>query len=192
MLRLDAETHSSTNRAGFSVIVLSDDAHGLELGFWSNTIFVQADNPLFTHGEEVRISTTNTFVDYSLSLFATNYFLKANGVLILTGPVRNYTAYNGPFNVYSSRNFLFMGDDTMSASGCVEILNVNLVVAPRLFINPSGVVTWAGVSNQVYEFQVSSDLLTWTKPTEIISANGIFSYTNSSERSPQFYRVVLP
>jgi hypothetical protein len=190
--RVDAETHSSTNRAGFSVIILCDDAHGLELGFWSNTIFVQADDPLFTHGEDVAISTTNTLVDYGLSLFATNYVLKANGAVILTGSVRNYTAYNGPFNIYSTPNFLFIGDDTSSATARVEIRNVTLIAAPRLFINPAGVVTWTGVSNKAYELHVSSDLMTWSNVAEVVSTNDIFSYTNSAGRSPQFYRTVVP
>ena len=190
--RIDAETHSSTNRAGFSVIVLTDDAHGLELGFWSSTIFAQADKPLFTHGEEVTLSTTNTFLDYSLSFFATNYVLKANGRVILTGPVRNYTAYNGPFNVYSTPNFLFLGDDTTSAAARAEIRNVSFIGAPALFINPADIVTWTGISNQVYEVQVTSDLMTWTNAAAIASANSTFSYTNSTGRSPQFYRVIVP
>ena len=49
--QLDAETHKNTNRAGFSVILLADDKQGIELGFWTDTIFAQSDAPLFTRAE---------------------------------------------------------------------------------------------------------------------------------------------
>jgi hypothetical protein len=189
--RVDAETHTSTNRAGFSVIVLCDDAHGLEVGFWNNRIFVQSDNPLFTHGEDVGISTTDT-VDYGLSLLSTNYVLTANGAVILTGPVRDYTAYNGPFNVYSTANFLFMGDDTTSANAREEIRNVSLITAPRLSIDREGVVTWTSIINQPYELQASSDLLTWSNLATIPASTSTFSHTNAAKQSPRFYRVITP
>jgi hypothetical protein len=191
-LRLNAETHSSTNRAGFSVIVLTDDARGLELAFWKDRIFVQSDNPLFTHGEDVSISTTNTFVEYGLSLFSTNYVLTAGGAVILTGPVRDYTSYNGSFNVYSTPNFLFMGDDTTSAAGQVAIRNVSLITTPKLSINRAGIVTWTAIINQPYQFQVSGDLMTWSNLAATPATTSLFSYTNNTGQSPQFYRVVVP
>ena len=103
---LIAEGHANNNRAGFSVIVLADDKRGIELAFWTNTIFAQSDSPLFTHAEDTNVLTT-TFVDYALTFHATNYVLAANGTDILSGPVRDYSAFSGFPDPYSSPNFLF-------------------------------------------------------------------------------------
>ena len=93
--QLDAETHKNTNRAGFSVILLADDKQGIELGFWTDTIFAQSDAPLFTHGEDASFSTTNGVTAYALAVLGANYILRANGVPILSGPVRDYTEFGG-------------------------------------------------------------------------------------------------
>jgi hypothetical protein len=191
-VRIAAETHSSANRAGFSVIVLGEDARGVELGFWNDRIFVQTDIPLFTHGEDVAFPTTNNFVAYALRLFATNYLLEADSKTILTGRIRDYTAYSGLFNVYSTPNFLFLGDDTGSAGGRAEVRSVTLVPAPRLAITPQGIITWTGISNQLYQVEVSSDLASWSNAAAVSSASGAFAYTNRNGPSPQFYRIMSP
>ncbi|HNB53182.1 MAG TPA: hypothetical protein PK530_14625, partial [Anaerolineales bacterium] len=51
-LQISQELHSNNNRAGFSLIVLSDDKKGIELAFWENEIWAQNDTAtggLFTH-----------------------------------------------------------------------------------------------------------------------------------------------
>src|SRR5689334_6221292 len=48
-LKLLSENHTSTDRAGLSLIVLSSDHLGIELGFWNNEIWEQS-GPGFTHG----------------------------------------------------------------------------------------------------------------------------------------------
>lgn len=187
-----AETHANNNRAGFSVILLSDDKRGLELAFWTNTIFAQSDSPLFTHAEDVAFNTTNGFVNYALTLRATNYVLQANGVVILTGPIRDYTAFSGFPNPYSSPNFIFIGDDTTSAGGAVALKKVVLVTAPQIVANKNKQITWTGVAAQSYSVQVSSNLVNWTTAQVVSSASSSFVFTNTSTVSPQFFRVSYP
>ena len=189
--QLIAEAHANNNRAGFSVIVLADDKRGLELAFWTNNIFAQSDSPLFTHAEETNILTT-AFVDYALTFHATNYVLSANGADILSGPVRDYSAFSGFPNPYSSTNFLFFGDDTTSAGGAVILKKVVLITAPQLAALPDRLIAWTGVSNQTYTVQSSSDLATWAVEGSATSAISQFVFTNTSTASPRFFRVVYP
>lgn len=189
---INSETHVSTNRAGFSIIVLGNDEHGIELGFWTNTIFAQTDTPLFTHGEDTSFSTTNAFVNYAMSLFATNYVLTANGTNILSGPVRDYTAFNGFPNPYRTPNFIFVGDDTTSASASVNLRAVTLILPPTLTMATSGVISWIGVSNQAYTVQASTNLTAWATVGTATSQVGAFHFTNSLSKARQFFRVAFP
>src|SRR5262245_61896813 len=43
-IQMENESHSNNNRAGFSIIVLSNDARGIELAFWENEIWAQNDD----------------------------------------------------------------------------------------------------------------------------------------------------
>src|SRR3954454_4104234 len=42
-VKLDSESHASNDRAGFSLIALSSDSKGIELGFWTNQVWAQSD-----------------------------------------------------------------------------------------------------------------------------------------------------
>ncbi len=120
-VQVTAESHGSNDRAGFSVILLSSDLRGIELGFWANEIWAQTDTPLFTHGEGVAFDTTS-MTTYDLEIFEDTYTLSAGGIPILTGSVRDYSSHPSP--VYSTPNLLFLGDDTTSANGSFEIAYV--------------------------------------------------------------------
>ena len=189
--QLVAEGHANTNRAGFSVIVLADDKRGIELAFWTNNIFAQSDSPLFTHAEDTNVLTT-AFADYALTFHATNYVLAANGTNILSGPVRDYSAFNGFPDPYSSPDFLFFGDDTTSAGGVLILKKVVLITAPQLVALPDGLITWTGVSSQTYSVQSSSNLMTWAMEGSVTSANSQFIFTNTSAAPARFFRVVYP
>jgi len=189
--QLLAEAHVSASRAGFSIIMLGDDKRGIELGFWTNNIFAQSDSPLFTRAEETNFTTT-VAVDYTLTFHPTNYVLSANGIAILSGPVRDYTAFSGFPNPYSSANFLFLGDDTTSAAGAVLLKKVVLVTAPQLVALSDKLISWAGVSNQTYTVQGSSNLVNWSVAGIASSATSNFVFTNNTGASPQFFRVTHP
>jgi len=187
-----AEGHANTNRAGFSVILLSDDKNGIELGFWTNTIFAQADSPLFNHAEDTTFSTSSDFVTYSLTFLATNYVLRANNTPILSGPIRNYEAFAGFPDPYSTPNFIFFGDDTTSAGGVVALKKVVLIMPPQLSFAHDQLLTWTGVAGQSYTVLVSSNLVSWEILQTVTSATSNFSYTNNSITAVQYFRVSYP
>ncbi len=187
-----AENHSSTNRAGFSVIVLSADKRGIELGFWTNLIFAQSDTPLFTHAEEALWSTSTGHVQYALTMLATNYVLRANGTPILAGPVRDYTPFTGFPDVYETPNFLFLGDDTSSATAVAGIRQVILVQPPSLRQVSSEVVSWSGISNLTYRVEASTNLVNWTSVGDVSSLTSDFFYTNGTPVPLQFHRLAFP
>ena len=191
--QLDAETHKNTNRAGFSVILLADDKQGIELGFWTDTIFAQSDAPLFTHGEDASFSTTNGVTAYALAVLGANYILRANGVPILSGPVRDYTEFGGLVSPYRIPNFVFLGDNTTSASGAGQIGQIALIRPEALTCRRPGVISWIGVGNESYTVQASSNLTVWTDLATVTAPTSeTFSFTNSVLQPTQFLRVVYP
>jgi len=191
--RLNTETHNNNNRAGFSVIVLGSDTNGIELGFWTNTAFAQDGPPsLFVHAEDAAFTTTGGFVDYALTLTATNYVLHANGTPMLTGPVRDYTSFSGPINPYRTPNFIFFGDDTTSASASMNVRRLALVRPPILTSPAPGVVAWHGISNLNYRVQASSNLVTWTDLDVASSPTETIFHTNTATQSYEFLRVAYP
>ncbi len=137
-LRVIDEQHSSSDRAGFSITVLSSVASpgppGIELGFWKNEVWAQ--NAGFTHGESSGVfDTTTGLIPYRLLVSGNTYQLLANGNPILSGNLRDYSAFNGgpPFNTgfpYNQANFLFFGDDTSSASANVQLASIQVVPEP--------------------------------------------------------------
>jgi hypothetical protein len=120
-IRVASSDFANASRAGFSVIALSSDRKGIELGFHANEIFAQGDSPLFVRVEETAFDTTAALTRYDLEVLGDSYTLKANGITKLTGPLRDYTPFAGPIDPYETPNFLFFGDDTTSARGRTEI-----------------------------------------------------------------------
>lgn len=132
------------DRAGFSVLAVSSDGVGaIELGFWDDQIWAQEDgttqvNPaaqpvdgnaaddaltLFTQAESVAFATT-TLVNYDLTIYQNTYSLFANDTLVLSGDLRNYTAFSGTPDPYQTPNLIFLGDNTTSAVAAVRLTNV--------------------------------------------------------------------
>lgn len=123
-VQVEHESHTGNHRAGFSMIVLGEDAKGIELAFWEDQIWAQSDDRtggLFTHGEGVAFAATAGLVEYQLSMVGNTYTLTANGETILSGPVRDYSSFNGFPDPYETPNFLFLGDDTTSAQARVRL-----------------------------------------------------------------------
>lgn len=138
-----SETHSSLDRAGFSVIVIGDDLLGLEVGIWENEVWVQeggTEPDLFTHAEGISVATT-AMTTYMLAVKDAGYTLTV-GNEVLTGTLRDYTAEpplippGFPIPIppsladfvdpYEVPNLIFMGDDTSSAAGETRISYVAL------------------------------------------------------------------
>jgi hypothetical protein len=129
-LRILSETHASIDRAGTSLIVLAGDKRGIEVGFWEGLVFAQNDSPLFTHGEQAGFNT-NAAHDYDLRIQGSTYTLLADGNPILTGPLRDYAAFTGFPDPYELPNFIFLGDDTGSASAAARFAGISVTVVPE-------------------------------------------------------------
>jgi hypothetical protein len=140
-----AETHGDSDkngdgigdRAGFSVIVLSADRKGIELGFWQDQIWAQEDGraeppdgTLFTHAEGAAFDTTRGLTRYTLTVQDDLYHLSSDGATILSGRLRDYTTFEGPVNPYRTPNFIFLGDDTGTAQAVVRLGSVGLMPSP--------------------------------------------------------------
>jgi len=192
-LRLNTESHSRPDRAGFSLIVLAEDRWGIELGFWTNLVFAQSADPLFTHAEEASFNPTTQFNEFVLSLTGTNYTLFANRLPLLSGPVRDYTAFTGFPDVYETPDFIFLGDNTTSASADVEIAEVALVLAPVLHARGPDRLEWEGVPGQTYTVQGSPGWGPWTIEAHVHSTSTAFSYTHvTTTTGLYFLRVAHP
>lgn len=121
-VQLLAEAHNNQNRAGLSLIVIADDLRGIELGFWQDSVWAQGDGihppgntvPLFNRAEHATLTTTQSLT-YELRVLTDTYTLLANAAPVLTGPMRDYSAFNGFPDPYETPNLIFIGDDTSSA-----------------------------------------------------------------------------
>jgi hypothetical protein len=126
-VQLNSESHTTgtvnTNRAGFDVIVLGDNAQGVELGFWSDDIWAQ--NSGFTHGEDATFNTESASNHYDLTIQGTSYTLYADGTPILTGSTRDYSAEGVP---YTLSNYIFIGDDTTEAEASETFSTLSVTV----------------------------------------------------------------
>lgn len=127
-MRVLSESHANNNRAGVSLIALASDLQGIELAFWSNEIWVQS-GPDFLHAEGAAFDTTSAITKYDLAIQGGTYSLRADGSQILTGNLRNYSSFGLPYNLPS---FIFVGDDTTSASASFEFSRLAVVPEPSL------------------------------------------------------------
>lgn len=120
-VKVDSESHASADRAGFNLIALSSDRKGIELGFWTSQVWAQSDNPLFMHAEGASFDTAQGVIHYQLAVQGDSYRLFAGSSLLLAGSLRDYSSFGKP---YTYQNFLFLGDDTTSASAQIELARV--------------------------------------------------------------------
>jgi hypothetical protein len=146
-VQVELEDHAGSNRnndsledrAGFSVIVLSSDKRGIELGFWKNRIWAQeggaTEPPLFTQAEGAVFDTQSARIGYMLAVQGDSYALSSNDTPILSGKLRDYTAFNGQPDPYETPNLIFLGDNTSSASAKIGLAYV--AVAPLASSAPS-------------------------------------------------------
>jgi hypothetical protein len=128
-MQLNSEFHVSDDRAGFSVILLADDARGIELGFWDDQVWAQNDNPLFERGESTAFDTTAAEVVYQLTIVDQQYTLTADGNQLLTNSIRDYSAFGGA--PYTLGNYLFIGDNTGSAGANVNLGRISIAAVPE-------------------------------------------------------------
>jgi|GEM_PF-981638 uncharacterized delta-60 repeat protein len=159
-MQLLSESRTNPNRAGFSVVAISSDrTFGIELGFQqlsstTGKIFAQGDgitpNPggqtkgLFLAAEEVSFNT-NLATNYTLSVQGDKYRLFANDIEILTGPLRDYRAFTNTIDPYESANFIYLGDNTSSASGAFNLKQIAVQTDTRVRFVPNA--NYNGISD---------------------------------------------
>jgi len=127
-VQVESEAHTNNDRAGFSVIILDKDAKGIELSFWENEIWVKSDDStvgLFKHGEGIAFATS-ALTDYQVTFVGDTYTLTSNAEPLLTGPLRDYSAFAGFPDPYETPNFLFLGDNTTSAQARIRLRFVSV------------------------------------------------------------------
>ena len=197
-VKINSESHSFANSdkngdalsdsAGFSVVAISSDGQkGIKIGFWDNEIWVQKDGiadsgSLFTHdianpSSDRWFGNTTELASYELAVLGDNFTLFRNGAAILDNrPLRNYTSFTGAIDPYETPNFLFVGDDTTSASANFELKNVAVKTAePRIRFLP----------NQDY-FGTSPSLTfrAWDTSDNIASGNVAVNVSVNGSTSP--------
>lgn len=198
-VRVNSETHNKDDRAGFSVIVIASDLQGVELAFWTDEIWVHEDNPLFAHGEGRNVDTTAALAVYELALQGESYALSANGELLLTGRLRNYSSFGQPYDI---ANFLFFGDDASSAAASVELASITVDPIHPLTPPKLSVAVWdsrglelalIGEPGWCHTVEVSTDLLAWTTFTNVTPARPTVSILDpaATNLTRRFYRAVV-
>jgi len=137
-MQLNNEQHISNYRSGFNVILLDKNSQGVELGFWQDSIWSQSDSPLFqAKDEQVSFNTSNLLISYNLTLFDNNFFLAQDDNLLLTGDLKDYSAFSGgPLGSipYSLSSYLFLGDNSSSALADVTLGRITLSDTPQFIV----------------------------------------------------------
>ncbi len=137
-LKINSESHTNPNRAGFSFITIGQDVtHSIEIAFWDDRVWVYEYNAgVFSKGAEYLIDTT-TRRNYRLEVTNQQFTLYVDDIFGINGSLVDYSAFNFPYNLPST---LIFGDDTTSGSSSVEIYSIQTVPLPStLFLLASGI-----------------------------------------------------
>ncbi len=138
-LKINSGSTSNTSRSGFNVIVLDQNARGVELGFLPGEIFAQDDDPLFVRDEVLTFDTTASQRRYRLDVLGSTWSLSIDGTPSLSGLVRDYSAFTGTLDPYETPNLLFVGDNTTSAGGSATFSRIAIVPEPTSALLALGV-----------------------------------------------------
>lgn len=149
-VRINSQVNDGTNgpfRAGFSIIALSSDQKGIEIGFRNSDIFSQNNFSFNSIGEQVTgvSSLLSSLTTYNLKVSGDNYTLTSGTTTLLSGLLRDYTSATGfGTEVYDLPNFLFLGDNTTSARASVDLqsigLTTNTATVPYEFSPTTGIL----------------------------------------------------
>ncbi|MBW4505006.1 MAG: DUF4347 domain-containing protein [Scytonematopsis contorta HA4267-MV1] len=159
-LNANKNNDGKDDRAGFSLIVVSsDNKKAIELGFWTDRIWAQEDGTtqefaylepaddiprndfrtLFTQGEFANYNTTSSLINYDLAVQGNTYTLFANSNAILSGRLRDYTAFDKIIpSPYQQSNLIRFGDNTTSARANINLAKVAVTTNttfPSIIVN---------------------------------------------------------
>lgn len=149
-LQIIGESHTSQDRAGFSVLVQgADESRALELGFWTDNVWALEYDGGYKRAETVAFDTTAAFRTFELTVHNDLYTLTADGDALLGGAMRDYPSnpFPSPTYVYSLSNFVFFGDNSSSGSSTAHIGTLQLLPVPEpasalLLAAGVGLVVW--------------------------------------------------
>ncbi len=132
-LQLRSESHSSTNRAGYSVVLVGNDPSlALELAFWSDHVWAQtydaAQADRFVHGQDAAWDTTSALRSYTVAVQHQQFSLSSEGTVLLRGALVDYSAAGLPYNV---PNFVFFGDNSSRGSAVSALGLVAITAVPE-------------------------------------------------------------
>ncbi len=116
----DEYSWPNQNRAGFSVLLISSDLHGIQLNFWEDKVWVFNSN----NGQVAQSYTTNTtsaLKDYELNFEGDIYRLFINGTQRLTGSIYDFAVTNPESQTTYPNNILF-GDITKLGYSTTQIV----------------------------------------------------------------------
>lgn len=170
-VQIASEQHANNDRAGFSIIALSSDNKGIELGFWKDQIWAQNydGTTQFTHGESQSFNTTAALTTYDLTIFSGTYTLRSGGTVLLTGSLRDYSSFCSnnpiPYCPYNVPNFLFLGDDTTSAQAKIGFSFASLTTDTPAIPTPTMTATPTMTSTSTLPSTTSIPPSTTTSPT---------------------------
>jgi hypothetical protein len=136
-MQIIAEHHLSADRAGFSLIAMTDsptnDPLGVEIAFWEDEIWAQDVG--FTHSATERNTSWDpkaNLTTYRLRVQGGAYQLFADQSQLFSGNLKNYDSTSPPLtDVYDRPNYLFFGDNTASAGADVRITEITFSPIPE-------------------------------------------------------------
>lgn len=139
-------TGTTLPRSAFSVIAISSDQKGIEIGFRPDEIFAQSSTTFATQDPaKTAVFDTSLSTTYKLTVFNNNYSLFNGATEIISGALLGYSfdpvASMPPliFNPYTTGSFLFFGDNTGQESGIFTLGQVDLDTTPIPFdFSPTG------------------------------------------------------
>ena len=140
-LQVSGETHSSANRAGFSVLAVgADPGKAIELAFWTGHVWAYDYDggapDRFVHGTDAAFDTASALQTYTLAVRQQQFTLSSGGSTLLSGALRDYTASGLP--PYATPNLLFFGDDSSRGTSVTKLGFVSLSPVPE----PASAALW--------------------------------------------------
>lgn len=127
IVKLETERHLKDNRSGAVILVADKNLNAVEVGLWVDSAWVQPDsgNPLFEGAvmNEVRLDFSD-WVSFDIFVSGDRFALLANERVLVKGDLKDYSSA-GP-EVYRIPSFLFLGDNTSSASARLHIAQVEV------------------------------------------------------------------
>jgi predicted extracellular nuclease len=209
-----AESHANTDRnadglddrAGFSATVIGNDLKGLDIGFFSDRLWVQEGGTganLLTQAESISFDTTK-LATYTLTVLGNTYTLQSkeiggsNATATLYGSLRDYTASLATVTLsgqtvapYNTPNFIFFGDNATSTNASFTLKDISINDGKTTIALPSIAENTANdaIVGSINATDINGDILTYSITSG--NTNGAFSINASTGQITVANRAAL-